>query len=72
MRCSDRRLTDQFCLDTSWVPFQETMRSIGDNAKWTQKWTEIFGEYRQILTRFFQRWESLTDEIKSAVLRLES
>ena len=36
MRHSDRRLTDQVCLDTSLLPLQETMRSIDGFGEWTQ------------------------------------
>ena len=64
--------TDQVYLDTSLLPLQETMRSIDGNTKWTQIWTHISDEDRQLLTRIVKRWGSLSDEMKRAVLRVVS
>ena len=38
--------------------------------QWTQIWTHISVEDRQILTRIVERWGSLSDELKQAVLRV--
>ena len=38
--------------------------------QWTQIWTHFPGEDRQKLTRVVQRWGSLSDELKRAVLRV--
>jgi predicted Fe-S protein YdhL (DUF1289 family) len=34
------------------------------------KWTHISGEDRQMLARIVQRWGSLSEELKRAVLRV--
>lgn len=51
MRHSDRRLTDQVYLDSSLLPLQDCMRSIGHKNKWTQKWTQISGETSHLASR---------------------
>ena len=51
IRHSDRRLTDQVYLDSSLLPLQDCMRSIGHKNKWTQKWTQISGETSQLASR---------------------
>ena len=38
--------------------------------QWTQIWTHFSGEDRQMLARIVQRWGSLSDELKRAVLRV--
>ena len=38
--------------------------------QWTQIWTQISDEDRQMLTHIVQRWGSLSDELKRAVLRM--
>ena len=38
--------------------------------QWTQIWTHFSGEDRQMLARIVQRWGSLSDELKQAVLRV--
>ena len=55
MRHSDRRLTDQVYLDSSLLPLQESMRSIDGLGQWTQIWTHISVEDRQMLTGIVQR-----------------
>jgi hypothetical protein len=59
MRHSDRRLTDQVYLDTSLLPFQETMRSIDGNTKWTQIWTRISGKTCQLGSRVGETGEEV-------------
>ena len=51
MRHSDRRLTDQVYLDSSLLPLQDCMMSIGHKNKWTQKWTQISGETSHLASR---------------------
>ena len=51
MRHSDLRLTDQVYLDSSLLPLQDCMRSIGHKNKWTQKWTQISGETSHLASR---------------------
>ena len=38
--------------------------------QWTQIWTQISDEDRQQLSQIVQRWGSLSDELKRAVLRI--
>ena len=38
--------------------------------QWTQIWTQISDEDRQQLSQIVQRWGSLSDELKRAVLRV--
>ena len=38
--------------------------------QWTQMWTHFSGEDRRMLTRIVERWGSLSDELKKAVLRV--
>ena len=38
--------------------------------QWTQIWTQISDEDRQMLTRIVERWGDLSDELKRAVLRV--
>ena len=38
--------------------------------QWTQIWTHFSGDDRQMLTQIVQRWGSLSDELKQAVLRV--
>ncbi len=40
--------------------------------QWTQIWTQISDEDRQQLSQIVQRWGSLSDELKRAVLRVIS
>ena len=36
--------------------------------QWTQIWTQISGEDRQMLSQIVERWVDLSDELKRAVL----
>ena len=38
--------------------------------QWTQIWTQISDEDRQMLSRIVQKWGSLSEELKRAVLRV--
>ena len=38
--------------------------------QWTQIWTHFSGEDRQMLSQIVQRWGSLSEELKRAVLRV--
>ena len=38
--------------------------------QWTQIWTHFSGEDRQMLSHIVERWGSLSDELKRAVLRV--
>ena len=38
--------------------------------QWTQIWTHFSGEDRQMLSQIVERWGSLSDELKRAVLRV--
>ena len=56
------------------APCAESPVSIKDSEfsveALTEILTEISGTDRQILTRIVQRWSSLSDELKQAVLRV--
>jgi hypothetical protein len=38
--------------------------------QWTQIWTHFSGEDRQMLTQIVERWGSLSEELKRAVIRV--
>ena len=38
--------------------------------QWTQMWTHFSGEDRRMLSQIVERWGSLSDELKRAVLRV--
>ena len=38
--------------------------------QWTQIWTHFSGEDRRMLSRIIERWASLSDDLKRAVLRV--
>ena len=59
MRHSDLRLTDQVYLDSSLLPLQDCMRSIGHKNKWTQKWTQISGETSHLASRVVGGYETV-------------
>ena len=40
------------------------------NEQWTQIWTQISDEDRQMLSRIVERWGILSEELKRAVLRV--
>jgi hypothetical protein len=56
------------------APCAETLVSIKDSdfsvEALTEILTKISGTDRQMLTRIVQRWSSLSDELKKAVLRV--
>ena len=66
MRHSDRKLTDKIYTDANLLPTGEVIRNLPDE----EPLTEISGTDRQMLTRIVQRWGSLSDELKQAVLRV--
>ena len=69
MRHSDRKLTDKIYTDSNLLPMWEVVRILPDDAPLIKILTKISGEDRQILARIVQRWGSLSDELKRAVLR---
>ena len=70
MRHSDRKLTDKTYTDSNLLPTGEVIRNLLDDEPLTEILTEISGADRQILTRIVQRWSSLSEELKRAVLRV--
>jgi len=56
------------------TPYPETSVTMQDSEfsveALTEILTEISGTDRQMLTQIVQRWVSLSDELKSAVLRV--
>ena len=70
MRHSDRKLTDKIYTDSNLLPMWEVVRILPDDAPLIKILTKISGEDRQILARIVQRWGSLSDELKRAVLRV--
>ena len=51
------------------TPCTESLASIEGSEFSPQILTEIFGPKHQILARIVERWGSLSDELKRAVLR---
>ena len=70
MRHSDRKLTDKIYKDAHLLPTGEVIRKLPDEGPLTEILTEISGTDRQALTQIVERWGSLSDEIKRAVLRV--
>ena len=70
MRHSDRKLTDKIYTDSNLLPVGEVIRNLPDEEPLIEILTEISGTDRQMLTRIVQRWSSLSDELKRAVLRV--
>ena len=70
MRHSDRKLTDKIYTDSNLLPTGEVIRNLPDDEPLIEILTEISGTDRQMLTRIVQRWDSLSDELKEAVLRV--
>jgi hypothetical protein len=70
MRHSDRKLTDKIYTDSNLLPTGEVIRKLPDYEPLIKILTEISGTDRQMLTRIVQRWDSLSDELKEAVLRV--
>ena len=64
----DRRDSNPKSICNQVVDIHELKELTKD--QWTQIWTHISGEDRQMLTRIVQRWGSLSDEMKRAVLRV--
>ena len=64
MRHSDRKLTDKIYTDANLLPTGEVIRNLPDE----EPLTEISGTDRQMLSPIVQRWGSLSEEIKRAVL----
>jgi hypothetical protein len=53
----------------SQVVYNQKLREFS-KEQWTQIWTQISDEDRQQLSQIVQRWGSLSDELKQAVLRV--
>jgi hypothetical protein len=70
MRHSDRKLTDKIYTDSNLLPVGEVIRNLPDEEPLIEILTNISGTDRQILTQLVQRWGSLSDELKEAVLRV--
>jgi hypothetical protein len=70
MRHSDRKLTDKIYTDSNLLPTGEVIRKLPDYEPLTEILTEISGTDGQQLSQIVQRWGSLSDEMKRAVLRV--
>lgn len=72
MRHSYRKLTDKIYMDSNLLPVGEVIRNLSDEGPLTEILTEISGTDRQMLSQIVQRWSSLSEELKRAVLRIIS
>ena len=70
MRHSDRKLSDKFYTDSNLLPTGEVIRNLPDDENLIKILTKISGTDRQMLTQIVQRWGSLSEELKRAVLRV--
>ena len=70
MRHSDRKLTDKIYTDSNLLPTGEVIRNLPDDEPLTEILTEISDEDRQLLAQIVERWSSLSEELKRAVLRV--
>ena len=70
MRHSDRKLTDKIYTDSNLLPTGEVIRNLPDDENLIKILTKISGTDRQMLTQIVQRWGSLSEELKRAVLRV--
>ena len=68
MRHSDRKLTDKIYTDSNLLPTGEVIRNLPDDEPLTEILTNLPDSDRQMLTRVVERWGSLSDELKRAVL----
>jgi hypothetical protein len=70
MRYSDRKLTDKIYTDSNLLPFGEVVRNLPDEENLIKILTNLPVSDRRMLTRIVERWGSLSDELKRAVLRV--
>ena len=68
----DRKLPDKIYKDANLLPVDEVIRNLPDDENLIKILTEISGTDRQMLTQTVQRWGSLSEELKRAVLRIIS
>ena len=64
------KLAEKIYTDSNLLPVGQVIRNLPDEEPLTEILTKSSGTDRQMLARIVERWGSLSDELKGAVLRV--